>query len=42
MEMLMGIVMGEHFCDGTVLSACKSGAIIRWLEKLKEIRDENI
>lgn len=42
MAMLMGIVRGERFCDGAVFSACKSGAIVRWLERLKEICNENI
>lgn len=40
MAMLMGIVRAERFCDGAVLSACKSGAIVRWLERLKELSDE--
>lgn len=40
MAMLMGIVRGERFCDGAVMSACKSGAVVRWLERLKEICDE--
>ena len=40
MAMLMGIVRGERFCDGAVLSACKSGAIVRWLERLKELSEE--
>lgn len=40
MAMLMGIVRGERFCDGAVLSACKSGSIVRWLERLKELSDE--
>ena len=31
MAMLMGIVRGERFCDDAVLSACKSGSIVRWL-----------
>lgn len=40
MAMLMGIVRGERFCDGAVLSACKSGSIVRWLERLKDISDD--
>lgn len=31
MAMLMGIVRIERFCDAAILSACKSGVIVRWL-----------
>jgi len=40
MAMLMGIVRAERFCDGAILSACRSGIIIRWLERLRELISE--
>ncbi len=42
MVMLMGIVRAERFCDGAILAACESGAILRWLQRLKTLRDENM
>ncbi len=42
MAMLMVIVRAERFCDGTILAACKSGSILRWLQRLKTLRDDNV
>ena len=39
MAMLMGAVRAERFCDGALLRFLKSGAILRWLERLQEIAD---
>ena len=40
MAMLMGITRGERFCDGVILSACECGAVIRWLERLEELANQ--
>lgn len=37
MAMLMSIVRAERFQDGVILGFCKSGIIVKWLERLKEI-----
>ena len=37
LALLMGMVRGERFCDGTILSMLKSGTVLKWLERLKEI-----
>ena len=37
MAMLIGAVRAERFCDGALLGFLKSGAILRWLERLQEI-----
>lgn len=31
----MGIVRGEHFCDGTILSMSKPGTVLKWFVRLK-------
>ena len=38
--LLLAAFRAEKFCDGALLSFCKSGAILRWLRRLKEIDDE--
>lgn len=40
MAVLLGTVRAERFCDGALLSFCKDGSIIKWLERLK-VLDEN-
>lgn len=35
--LLMGAVRAERFCDGALLEFFEDGAILRWLERLKEI-----
>ncbi len=37
MALLLGAVRAERFCDGALLSFLESGAVLRWLERLKEI-----
>lgn len=39
MSLLLGAVRAERFCDGALLSFCKSGCVSRWLSRLKEIDD---
>ncbi len=35
--LLTGAIRAERFCDGALLDFCKSGAVLRWLKRLKEI-----
>lgn len=37
MALLLGAVRAERFCDGALLGFWKSGAMLRWLERLQEI-----
>jgi len=37
--MLVGACRAERFCDGALLGFFESGAILRWLNRLKEIDD---
>lgn len=37
MALLLGAVRSERFCDGALLSFFKSGAIAKWLLRLKEL-----
>ena len=37
LALLMGMVRGERFCDGTILSMLKNGTVIKWLERIKDI-----
>lgn len=37
MALMIGAVRAERFCDGALLGFLKSGAILRWLERLQEI-----
>lgn len=37
MALLLGAVRAERFCDGALLSFLESGAILRWLERLRVI-----
>ena len=41
MALIMGAVRAERFCDGALLVLFKNGSIKKWLEKLKEIDDNN-
>ena len=40
LALMVGVVRAERFCDGALLSALKSGAIIRLLERLQEIAEQ--
>lgn len=39
MALFMGMVRGERFCDGTIMKMIKSGAVKKWLLRLKEIKE---
>ena len=39
MALLMSIARGERFCDGLILVYIKNGTVMKWLLRLKEIRD---
>ena len=41
MALIMGAVRAERFCDGALLGFFKDGSIKKWLERLKEINDNN-
>ena len=40
MALLLGAVRADRFSEGTLLSFLESGAVVRWLERLKEISEE--
>ena len=40
MAMLMGLMRGERFCDGCILASLKDGTVQRWLNRLKEISED--
>ena len=37
LSLIMGAVRAERFCDGALLDFFKSGYILKWLERLKNI-----
>ena len=37
--LLIGAARAERFCDGALLGFLKSGAITRWLKRLKELEE---
>ncbi|APT46461.1 DUF6508 domain-containing protein [Bacillus safensis] len=37
LALIMGIVRAERFCEGAILGSFKSGAILKWLERLKNL-----
>lgn len=39
MALLMGMVRGERFCDGAIIGMIKSGAVKKWLMRLKELKE---
>ena len=39
--LLIGAVRAERFCDGALLGFCEAGSILRWLERLKAIDENN-
>lgn len=41
MALLMGAVRAERFCDGALHGFFKRGSVQRWLERLKEIDNED-
>ncbi len=40
MALLVGAIRAERFCDGAFLGFLKSGAVLKWLSRLKEIDDQ--
>ena len=38
MALLMGMVRAERFCDGAIMDMIKSGAVGKWLMRLKELK----
>ena len=40
LALLMGMVRSERFCDGSIMDFMKSGSVIKWLERVKEICSE--
>ncbi len=41
MALFMALIRGERFCDGLILDALESGAVQRWLKRLKELVNDN-
>jgi len=39
LAMLYSVIRAERFCDGALLDYCRSGHVVRWLKRLKEIDD---
>ncbi|MBG9821426.1 MULTISPECIES: DUF6508 domain-containing protein [Bacillus] len=37
LALIMGVVSAERFCDGAIFDSFKSGAILKWLERLKNL-----
>ena len=37
LALIMGAVRAERFCDGALLDFFKSGCILKWLDRLKNI-----
>ncbi len=37
MALFMALIRGERFCDGLILDALETGAVQRWLARLREI-----
>lgn len=35
--LIVANVRAERFCDGAILSSCKDGTFIKWLNRLKEL-----
>ena len=35
--LIVANVRAERFCDGVILSSCKDGTFIKWLNRLKEL-----
>lgn len=40
MALLVGALRADRFCEGALLSFLKSGTMLRWLERLKEIDEK--
>mgnify|MGYP006781790899 FL=1 len=40
MALIMGAIRAERFCDGALLDFFENGSILKWLERLKEIDEE--
>lgn len=39
MALLMGMVRGERFCNGTIMEMIKSGTVKKWLLRLQELKE---
>ncbi|MEC0986307.1 DUF6508 domain-containing protein [Bacillus safensis] len=37
LALIMGVVRAERFCEGAIFNSFKSGAILKWLERLKNL-----
>lgn len=37
LALLMGMVRAERFCDGAIMGMLRSGAVLRWLQRIEEI-----
>ena len=42
LALLIGAIRADRFCEETLLGFVKSGAIQRWLGRLKEFDNENV
>jgi hypothetical protein len=40
MALLVGVLRADRFCEGVLLGFWNSGAMNRWLERLKEIDED--
>ena len=39
MALLMGMVRSERFCDGAIMGMIKSGAVKKWIMRLRELKE---
>ena len=39
MALFMGMVQSERFCDGAIMEMIKSGTVMKWLMRLKELKE---
>ena len=37
LALLMGMVRAERFCDGAIMGMLRSGAVLRWLQRIEKI-----
>ncbi len=40
MAILMGLVRGERFCSGAILTSLRKGVVQKWLQRLKQISEQ--
>lgn len=41
LALLMGMVRAERFCDGAIMGMLRSGAVLRWLQRIEEIYESS-